>query len=188
MDHKCPRCRQAITAVSSQLFDLALLKPNSPESVEQEDQGESEITEMKQREQEILAELEQVPNSMKAMKKDVNKLKKEASAMLKVISTLECRKHLQSIDSGKTKSERHDDFMEAGMLFSGLGPYTLFEDLKNELLEIVDKHCENMDPTYQWSVMIPEAIIYGAQIILKKSKADATAYFDHTSKLVAVQE
>ncbi|XP_034254509.1 uncharacterized protein LOC117653164 [Thrips palmi] len=184
---KCPICREKITAVKSQPYHVGLLEPNSQEEIEGPLMTLEQEPHVDLREQEILSELEEVPAAMKATKEDADKLKQDAAEILKVVSTPACRRHLRSIARGVTESERHNNYQESGMLYSGLGPFTLFEDMKTQLLEIIDKQCRN-DPVYQWSVMIPEAVIFGAQIIFKVSKPDAVAYYEKTSKLVAVQE
>ena len=142
---------------------------------------------------EILKDLETVPDELKVTAEELKEMEADTSDYLKVIQSNKCLVYLRKIREGKEMSSRHSKYRDRGLTQSGFGPFTLFEEKKQQLLTAIDDHCEsidpeNIEPLYKYSVMLPEAIIYAITKVKKYSRTFAKQYFDQTSIKVGVQD
>jgi hypothetical protein len=58
-----------------------------------------------------------------------NRMEEDAKKILSILRTESCRNHLRAVKSGTKSSQWHTDFRGNGLLQSGLGPFTTFDDL-----------------------------------------------------------
>ncbi|KAK3930471.1 Major viral transcription factor ICP4-like protein [Frankliniella fusca] len=149
-------------------------KPNSPQS---------------ERIKEILEDLETLPTHMTVSMKKREQMQKEAENLLSIIQSKECFDHLMEIRQGTLETSRHRKFMKGVKVHGGLGPFTLFPDLTDQLLSALDNHCDFHDTyDYKYNVMIPEAIIFAIMKHRNISKLDAKKYFYLTCKKLGIRD
>lgn len=139
--------------------------------------------------EEILRDLETIPTNMTVTSEQCKEMEKEAHQLLEVIRSKDCFNYLMEIREGTIQSSRHMKHEKEELVHGGLGPFTLFQDLTNELLTVIDSHCDDYDsPSYKQSVMLPEAIFYAITKVRDCSKLDAKRHFHKTCSKVGVKD